>query len=68
VIPQLLGGGSVTLLGRVIPDTLFGFRYPLAAAMSSVLIILSLGAVLLLNRLLRGGQMLSMLSHERGEI
>jgi spermidine/putrescine transport system permease protein len=68
VIPQLLGGGSVTLLGLVIPDTLFGFRYPLAAAMSTVLIALSLSAVLLLNRLLRGGRLLSMLSHERGEV
>jgi ABC-type spermidine/putrescine transport system permease subunit I len=68
VISQLLGGGSVTLLGLVIPDTLFGFRYPLAAAMSTVLIALSLGAVLLLNRLLRGGRLLSMLSHERGEV
>lgn len=68
VIPQLLGGGSVTLLGRVIPDTLFGFRYPLAAAMSTVLILLSFGAVLVLNRLLGGGRLLSMLSHERSEV
>ena len=58
----------MTLLGLVIPDTLFGFRYPLAAAMSTVLIALSLGAVLLLNRLLRGGRLLSMLSHEREEV
>ena len=54
--------------GRVIPDTLFGFRYPLAAAMSTVLILLSLGAVLLINRVLRGGRLLAMLSHERGEV
>jgi ABC-type spermidine/putrescine transport system permease subunit I len=67
VVPQLLGGGAVTLLGRVIPDTLFGFRYPLAAAMSTILILFSLGAVVLLNQLLGGSRLLSMLSHERQE-
>lgn len=67
VVPQLLGGGAVTLLGRVIPDTLYTFQYPLASAMSTVLLGLSLGAVWLFNRFLRGERLFSMLSHDKGE-